>query len=70
MAEFEADLKDVEWAEYGTPEMRELYDYIGIDMPDWETEGCVSLRCESRPEALTFRCTGGMTVIVLGPPSE
>ncbi|KAJ7863492.1 nuclear condensing complex subunit [Mycena olivaceomarginata] len=70
MAEFEADLKDVEWAEYGTPEMRELYDYIGIDIPDGATEGCVSLRYESRPEALTFRCTGGMTVIVLGPPSE
>ncbi|KAK7023043.1 nuclear condensing complex subunit [Favolaschia claudopus] len=36
--QFEADLAEVDWAEYGTPEMQELYDFIGIDMPDWASE--------------------------------
>ncbi|KAJ6562584.1 nuclear condensing complex subunit [Mycena capillaripes] len=39
-ADFAADLAEVAWAEYGTPEMRELYDFIGIDVPDW-ADGCV-----------------------------
>ncbi|KAF7365576.1 hypothetical protein MVEN_00431000 [Mycena venus] len=34
--EFEADLAEVDWAEWGTEEMREVYDYIGIDVPDYD----------------------------------
>ncbi|KAJ6514182.1 nuclear condensing complex subunit [Mycena vitilis] len=40
MTDFAADLEEVEWAEYGTPEMREVYEFIGIDVPDWaDAEG-------------------------------
>ncbi|KAJ7258714.1 nuclear condensing complex subunit [Mycena haematopus] len=34
-AAYEADLDEVEWAEYGTAEMKEVYEFIGIDMPEW-----------------------------------
>ncbi|KAJ6562587.1 hypothetical protein B0H19DRAFT_100351 [Mycena capillaripes] len=39
-ADFAADLAEVTWAEYWTPEMRELYEFIGIDVLDW-ADGCV-----------------------------
>ncbi|KAJ7032450.1 nuclear condensing complex subunit [Mycena alexandri] len=38
-ADFEAELAEVDWAEYGTPEMSEVYNFIGIDVPD--TDACV-----------------------------
>ncbi|KAJ6451646.1 nuclear condensing complex subunit [Mycena sanguinolenta] len=42
MTDFEADLEELDWAEYGTAEMREVYDFIGIDVPD-SADRCVAL---------------------------
>ncbi|KAJ7064682.1 nuclear condensing complex subunit [Mycena amicta] len=35
--DYSAPLAEMEWAEWETPEMQELYDFIGIDVPEADT---------------------------------